>query len=275
MSGNPIWGEYPDHFEFREIVGDTVISGQKYYVHTTKLYDASFELTGATTELLRYDTTHSVVVAFVEYDSTAAEEPWPDPSLTCDLSADFYSDFSCYNCPDWCDVSTYGSHGVGTVFQIGELTSSTVKMFTRRGSGVGVGFVHGIGVILVDADFEQGYHREDTFARLDGVSYGRSEVIASTREKSSTQRRAIGLSLYPNPVSSMATVSYSLDGAQTLRLEVFDVVSRRVVNRDLGWQSAGLGSELVEFDLLSAGAYLVRLTSGLGEQAATVVVKQR
>src|SRR5690606_24917457 len=154
--GNDFWGEYPEGYEKREIVGDTLISGEHYFVHQVSQYTANLEFSESREDFLRYDTTRNVIVALVREDSVFQEQPWPIPELTCDLSAAFYSDFDCYYCPQCNSVSVYGSYNEEVIFQLGELESSIVKMFTMRGSGYGVGFVHGVGLEVIEADFELG-----------------------------------------------------------------------------------------------------------------------
>ena len=64
---------------------------------------------------------------------------------------------------------------------------------------------------------------------------------------------------YPNPFNPTTTISFSLAVASQVRLEVYDVLGRRVEVRELGRLSSGDHS--VEFDgsQLASGVYLYRL----------------
>lgn len=261
--GNELFGEYPEGYEQRAIVGDTLIGEMRYFLHRVERYDAGFELTRTSTDYLRYDTSHTAIVALVEEDGVFREQPWPVSTYTCDLSADFFSEFDCYYCPQCGSVSVYGTYNEGgNVFELDELKSSIVKMFTSRGSGYGVGFVHGVGVEVVDADFEWGYRNDVIYVRLDGREYGRSEVATSVQEAESTVPQATVIEeVFPNPFQDQITVMYVLSSPRNVSVELYDVLGRQVLYEEIGWRSAGSHATVLEGSGLAAGVYFVRIAS--------------
>jgi uncharacterized Ntn-hydrolase superfamily protein len=70
------------------------------------------------------------------------------------------------------------------------------------------------------------------------------------------------LKAHPNPFNSSTMISFSLERAQRIRLEVFDLMGRQV--RVLTQEDYPAGTHKVTFDgtSLSSGIYLVRLSSG-------------
>jgi hypothetical protein len=79
--------------------------------------------------------------------------------------------------------------------------------------------------------------------------------------------------LRPNPATGRAAVSFTLPGAGSARLELFDLSGRRVWAREVG--SLGAGSHAVPLDegsALPSGVYVVRLTSGGREVTSRAVV---
>lgn len=89
-----------------------------------------------------------------------------------------------------------------------------------------------------------------------------------------SKQSAGALSVFPNPTSDAATVRGHLQSAGEVRVEVFDLLGRRVREIDLGPRPAG------EFELrlalagLPSGAYLVRLRSGGIVEHASVVLRR-
>ncbi len=77
---------------------------------------------------------------------------------------------------------------------------------------------------------------------------------------------------HPNPFEARTTISYRLPVSSTVRVEVFDVLGRRVATLVDAWQEAG--SQTVSFGAsgLPAGTYLCRLQAG-GRTDAMPIVK--
>ena len=68
--------------------------------------------------------------------------------------------------------------------------------------------------------------------------------------------------LYPNPFAARATLRYSTDRPAPVRVELFDVLGRRVALSEEGTRSPGRYSIQVNGQKLAPGLYVVRLTAG-------------
>jgi len=109
-------------------------------------------------------------------------------------------------------------------------------------------------------------------ARVGGVVYGNQILV--TNEASAVAPDAFLLSeVYPSPFSSTVTLTLNLQVAEIVSLEVFDVLGRRVLRRDLGEQSPGDAPHTIGGSSWAPGVYFVRATTASGKSAAYRVVK--
>ncbi len=67
---------------------------------------------------------------------------------------------------------------------------------------------------------------------------------------------------YPNPFNPSAVVPYSLPAAGPVRMELYDLLGRRVRTLVDAFRSAGVHSVTLEADGLAGGTYLVVLRTG-------------
>jgi hypothetical protein len=79
-----------------------------------------------------------------------------------------------------------------------------------------------------------------------------------------TPRRYALQTPYPNPVENSATIEYSLESQQTVLLEVYDVLGRRI--HVLVWAVRPAGAHTVTYDArnLPAGSYILTMTTESG-----------
>ncbi|MFT5142901.1 MAG: hypothetical protein ACI80V_001878 [Rhodothermales bacterium] len=77
---------------------------------------------------------------------------------------------------------------------------------------------------------------------------------------------------YPNPAVGSASFNYGLPRAAAARMEVFDMLGRRVRLLDLGHRPAGLGSFQIDATGLPAGTYLARFSAGEQKATTTLIV---
>jgi hypothetical protein len=83
--------------------------------------------------------------------------------------------------------------------------------------------------------------------------------------------------VYPNPSRGQASLDYSIPAESPVWVEVYDVVGRRVVKRNLGLR--GPGSHTYAWDArdaqgrpVAAGAYVMRLSAGQSQAQRTVII---
>ncbi|WP_179862193.1 DUF4623 domain-containing protein [Longibacter salinarum] len=67
---------------------------------------------------------------------------------------------------------------------------------------------------------------------------------------------------YPNPTSESVRIDVSLTEASAVRVEVFDILGRRVLSRDYGRIGGGERTFTVPVQNLASGAYLYRVKAG-------------
>jgi hypothetical protein len=99
------------------------------------------------------------------------------------------------------------------------------------------------------------------------IRYG-ADVVTSVERVSSPLPEAFQLNQnYPNPFNPSTTITVDLAAAEKVRMEVFDVLGRRVATLIDGEMPAG--SYQVTWDArgLASGVYLYRLVTGRGVAA--------
>lgn len=107
-------------------------------------------------------------------------------------------------------------------------------------------------------------------AEVGGVTYGQNPVA---NEAGAVAGRFVLGSIYPNPARGGVAVTLALPQPETVALEAFDVLGRRVLRRDLGAQPAGESRHQLDLSRLPAGLYVVRATTASGETAVQRVTK--
>jgi hypothetical protein len=86
------------------------------------------------------------------------------------------------------------------------------------------------------------------------------QVPISSSVNSYAQSDGLNLFLSPNPATSTATVlSYTLENASPVQIELMDVLGRSVRMLENGFESAGEHSVPIDPSTLSAGTYFVRV----------------
>ena len=71
----------------------------------------------------------------------------------------------------------------------------------------------------------------------------------------------IDLQIWPNPASRNLTVSFSLDDASEVSMDILNVAGQMVMSRDLGTRGSGSYSETIDVSTFREGMYLLRFRS--------------
>lgn len=95
-----------------------------------------------------------------------------------------------------------------------------------------------------------------------------SAISTSTR----TELAVDNLKLFPNPASDEVTVSMNLPAVTTLQAQVFDLLGRNVINRELGALPGGPQQFSFGVSDLAPGVYSLRLTDGRASQSLKFIV---
>lgn len=119
------------------------------------------------------------------------------------------------------------------------------------------------------------YYRVAALSRL-GVPSGATASRASSSAATAAEpmpEAAFGIvSVHPNPSPGTAVVAYTLDRAADVRLEVFDLLGRRVAALAGGWRAAGRHEAAFDGAGLPAGVYVCVLSAGGAQDIARVVL---
>lgn len=73
------------------------------------------------------------------------------------------------------------------------------------------------------------------------------------------------LAVFPNPFTNQLTVEFDLDKAESVQIELFDVLGRRVYQENLGQRFSGKNQHFINTDDLNKGAYILKLKIGTQE----------
>ena len=82
----------------------------------------------------------------------------------------------------------------------------------------------------------------------------------------------VTVSMYPNPVSDQATISFNLESNANVSYQVFDMTGRMVMSKNIGQFGEGLHQVTINTENLSTGSYILRLSQGATSSAVKFLV---
>ena len=82
----------------------------------------------------------------------------------------------------------------------------------------------------------------------------------------------VTVDLYPNPVQGQATLSFDLKESVNVSYQVFDMMGRMVMDKNLGRMAEGSHHVTVNVENLSTGSYILRLNQGAGNECVKFLV---
>lgn len=99
-----------------------------------------------------------------------------------------------------------------------------------------------------------------------------SQVVAWT--DTTLPFTSLELDNFPNPFNTTTQIRYTIPEGTNVSLEVFDVIGRKVMSIDEGYQEAN--THTVEFDgrLLASGVYICRLRTAIGSRAIKILLEK-
>ena len=118
--------------------------------------------------------------------------------------------------------------------------------------------VHNTGIIYA-ATYGRGVFRCENYKKYDVVP-----------ENSSNDN--VNVSMYPNPVSSQATLSFDLKESCNVSYQVFDLTGRLVMNQNIGRMTEGEHQVSINAENLSSGSYILRLNQGAKNSSVKFMV---
>jgi len=107
-----------------------------------------------------------------------------------------------------------------------------------------------------------------------GRGVWRSQGVVNAVEKQGENPNDLSLNISPNPASSQITVSYSLPEPAITKLELCDELGRTLQTIENGIQTGGVHNQIVHFNGLVGGIYLVRVSTPAKNITAKIVVSK-
>jgi len=129
--------------------------------------------------------------------------------------------------------------------------------------GIGYSLGENIGIVSIGSSEGGGGTIEKLIYFRDhlGTEYGEA-VHVSTPIPIEIPQRAALLSNYPNPFNPSTTIPYELNQSTEVRLEVYDMLGRRVALLVNETRQAGRHNAVFDSGNLSSGVYIARLVTG-------------
>lgn len=108
------------------------------------------------------------------------------------------------------------------------------------------------------------------FMNYDNIAEERPEPVSLN---SVEQLATTSFDLYPNPAQNRTTLSYSLNSASNVTLNIFDMNGRMISSLEKGRQSAGLHTQEISLTGLEKGVYMIQIITNSTSQAAKLIVQ--
>lgn len=257
-----------------EIVGDTIIDGQHYFVQHFSDFDTDtdtsfLDLRRFFVAFLRYDTTRTRIVGLSTRDPVPVELDY-----TCDLNADFGAITTCHG------DEIMVSGGYTTTEELSYwrhliVGQDTLEIAAGKGFRVAQGvfetYLNGMGQLREVGDGAAGQVTL-IYLRLDGVEYGASVVATGVEEDPEDPIEPYALSVYPNPARDRATIAYRLPPVRHALVEVFNVLGQRIRNESIQGSGAMTGWYELDTASMASGIYLVRIATSTGVQMTRPII---
>jgi hypothetical protein len=110
-----------------------------------------------------------------------------------------------------------------------------------------------------------GTHGRGSFVSKKYLSIERSSITNSVFRPS--------LHIYPNPVSDIATIKFTIGNQSEATVNIYDINGRLVIANRAGRFAAGTHTLPIDVSSLKMGVYIVQLVSGGQSVSARMVVK--
>ncbi|MFA5419074.1 MAG: T9SS type A sorting domain-containing protein, partial [Bacteroidales bacterium] len=116
--------------------------------------------------------------------------------------------------------------------------------------------------IIYSATYGRGLFRSNTYRKPVGIEEHDFNTISQIRT----------LKLYPNPVSTQATIELTVEQNADVMLTIYDIAGRQVSQQLVGVQK-GDNKVQLKTDNLKSGAYLITATAGNARYSQKFIVK--
>lgn len=98
-------------------------------------------------------------------------------------------------------------------------------------------------------------------------------ITISNEEELNTQPRSFRIfPNYPNPFNPSTTISFQLNSAQRINLDVLNILGQKIGSYDLGLRQAGTQKFILDLSSQASGVYVIRISSGSEIRSAKVTL---
>lgn len=245
-----------EQLDLREIIGDTLVDGQRYFVqasYTSVVSHGNPAEIVLDTLWVRYDSTATRIVA----RSPQSVEEW---AYTCDLATDFGATIPCEM---FGEADIHGGPAAGA--ELATWDGAAVPFLISKSycnPGYCLMYYHGIGPLPGVGDGDAGTIAF-TYLRIGGVEYESRAIRVDVEAE--PQRRPARVSVYPNPAHQRVWIDSVGMGS---KITLFDAVGR-----SMGAATTCAATPCgVDVSTFPAGRYMVRVDEGGGRMEAALVV---
>ncbi|HET6401370.1 MAG TPA: T9SS type A sorting domain-containing protein [Candidatus Kapabacteria bacterium] len=153
------------------------------------------------------------------------------------------------------------------------LSTDTGKTWRAENEGLQLGFVTAMGVwdsaLWINIDHGAGNIPAGYVRTIREMTDSTKSAVKQTPETATT------LSVYPNPMNSFATITYSLASESRVSITVIDALGRTVAMPIPG-ASQGAGTYSIGFDgsMVPSGMYWCRLSTGSEEKFSKFIIER-
>jgi hypothetical protein len=116
--------------------------------------------------------------------------------------------------------------------------------------------------IIYAATFGRGLYRCNNFRKPVGID----------ENPSFTANNELSMSVYPNPISDLATLKFEITENNPVSYQIFDLSGRMIQQQELGLFTQGSHQYTVNLDQLQNGTYILRVQSGQRNKAIKILV---
>ncbi|HYE95499.1 MAG TPA: T9SS type A sorting domain-containing protein [Rubricoccaceae bacterium] len=255
-------GGSPYEWVLRTIVGDTVLAGTEYRLVREQTYAPP-------------GSPRSESLCAVRLDEEVGWFEWLSVDGPCNPYEESYPSRGWPPLTDSMYVAPGDSFSVGGIYYPNE---ATFLIGARNPGWPGdynyANFVTDVGLLY----WEWFYPGEEAmylvYGRVGGVEYGTGIPVTLDPTAEPPTAFAIGAA-YPNPFRDALTLEVGLPAPSVLRVEVFDVLGRRVHTAAVGARPAGRSEVRLDGSAWAPGVYVVRVTTADGWAATRRVVRAR
>lgn len=260
------------YFTRWHIRSDTLIDEQSYFIIDISGYDEDLQPLDQLhrTDVIRYDTSNALIVRrAIDQNGSPVDVWWLD--IPCGIDAPFNARHECTGTISGMDYFVDGLFDASYVIGTDTVSNLTLKVFDSLG---------GTWTLATDigqvARFIEGASPVSTlvYVHIGGTSYGEPAVPTASDKIDELPRALIVESIFPNPFSTTVTLQIPTREPGRVKIEVFDVLGRRV--REFALFTSPQDRHQLEIDGsgLAAGTYFVRLKTQSGVHAISKITRQ-